>query len=152
MPCFLSHKLKLIFCHIPRTGGTSFTEAIRPFLGEDYEMDTFPKHLPLAKFRIGRLGKHFDDYLKVSIDRPEADRQASLRIGAKLAPEPIIFPQYGHGPDSEYWWSTGQWLGDNKGKPLVDVLINFDQLPGSALRFLRSIGIELDELPHRNKR
>jgi hypothetical protein len=142
----------MIFCHIPRTGGTSFTEAIMPFLGEDYEMDTFTKHLPLAKFRIGRLGKHFDDYLKVSICRCEHDRQESLKIGAKLAPEPIIFPQYGCGPDSEYWWSTEQWLGDDKGKPLVDVLINFAQLPGSALRFLRSIGIELDEYPHLNKR
>lgn len=141
----------MIFCHIPRTGGTSFTEAIKPYLGFDDEMDTFPKHMPLKKFKVGRLGRYFDRYLKVSIYRNERERQESLKVGAKLAPEPIIFPQYGYGKKSEYWWTTRQWLSD-RGKLIVDVLINFEQLPTSAMWFLRSLGAPITQFPHLNER
>jgi len=146
MPSFLSHKLKLIFCHIPRTGGTSFTKAIEPYLGFDVEND-FPQHIPMSDFAIGRLGRYFDQYLKVSIWRDDRERFASLSIGAALAPQ--LIPK-----DDPYYWRTNeQWLNDHKNKNLADVLINFDRLPGSAVRFIQAItGIRVDEYPHLNKR
>ena len=53
---------------------------------------------------------------------------------------------------SDYWWHNERWLCDYWGKMLADVLINFDQLPGSALKFLHRIGISIDEFPHLNER
>ena len=152
MASFISHKYRMIFSHIPRTGGTSFTEVIKPFLGPD-ELDTAPKHTPLRWFRIGRMGKYFDDYLKVSIWRPWEDRHKSLVIGARNAA-----PRINKDDRSEYWWNNEQWLYDrldytnSNAKMLPDILISFDSLPGSAIRFLNRIGIFVDEYPHLNER
>lgn len=143
MPCFISHKYELMFCHIPRTAGTSFTEAIKPYLGPDDEIDTYPKHYPLRKFRIGRLGKHFDDYLKVCIWRDWPDRLKSLEMGAR---------KDGYvGRDSDYFWDNEKWLCE-RDKMLADIMIAFDQLPDSAIKFFKLIGIELEEFPHLNSR
>ena len=126
MATFVSHKFKLIFCHIPRTGGTSFTAAIKPHLGRHDSLTALEQHTPLSK--IKRVEDNFDDYLKVAIMRDEAKRRSSCRRGGS------------NDAHSEYWLSG-----------LADVLISFENLPGSAERFLRSIGIEC-KFPHLNKR
>jgi hypothetical protein len=142
MPSFVSHKYKLIFCHIPRTGGTSFTEAFKPFMGDLDEISTFEQHTPLSGFKLGRTAEVFDEYLKVSILRNESERYASLQVS----------PPVNSLPTDEYWWTNRQWICGNDGKALYDVLLNFADLAGSATRFLRSIGIKINEFPHLNRR
>ena len=85
--------------------------------------------------------KQFDDYLKVSIIRDERDRFRSLY---SLAPKGIK-------PTDDFFYTREQWLFED-GKLLADVLIPFEGLPGSALRFLQRIGVPITEFPHWNKR
>lgn len=51
----VSHKYQFVFVHIPKTGGTSITEALRPKLCKrtDILRDDELKHLPAAPIRAG---------------------------------------------------------------------------------------------------
>lgn len=139
MPSFISHKYKLIFCHIPRTGGTSFYEAIKPYL-DKVNID-LQQHTPLRALQIGQTRKIFNEYTKVSIVRDEKDRFESLGKGP---------PRFNTRPTDDYWWGTKRWLCDCEGNMLADVLLKFEELPGCAIEFLKSIGIEITEFPHLN--
>lgn len=140
MASFISHKYKLIFCHIPRTAGTSFYEAIKPYL-DDVNID-LNKHTPLKEIKAGQMGDHWDEYLKVAIVRDEEDRFESL---TKAEPPNTK-------ANDDYWWSTNHWLCDGKGKMLADILLKFEELPYSALAFFHRLGLPITEFPHLNKR
>jgi hypothetical protein len=142
MPTIVSHKYKFIFCHIPRTAGTSFTEAVRPFLGKDDEIDTFEKHTPLRKILKSRFRDVFDKYLKVAIIRDPQDRLNSLAVD----------PPENTKDTDEYWWNDDKWLYDDQGNILADVLLKFEELPGCAIDFLKRVGIDCKEFPHLNRR
>lgn len=58
------HEKKLAFCHIPRTGGRSITEALKL---KPVEMGEF--HEPTSYYR-----KHYPDYHLFVIYRPHEDR------------------------------------------------------------------------------
>ena len=142
MASFVSHKLKLIFCHIPRTGGTSFFEAVRPFLGKEDDVSSLDQHTPLVKIKNdGRLGEFFDDYRKVTIIRHENERRASM---LKRIPENV-------GPKDDFWMTTKQFINNEDGECLVDVTLKFELLPEIALMFLKNeFGIVIKEFPHLN--
>jgi len=144
MSTIISHKHKFIFCHVPRTGGTSFTEAVKPFLGPDDELDTWPKHTPLSNMSNPncRTGKVFKDYTKVSIFRYDEDRLESLKR---------LKPPEGVKPNDDFWWENVKWLYDKNGDLLADILISFYSLPDSAIEFLQKYGIEVEDYPHLNR-
>lgn len=143
MSSFVSHKYRLIFCHIPRTGGTSFTEAIRPHSFSEI-FNRYEKHTPLKAFKVGEGDVIFDNYLKVAFIRDEAARMESLSKGS---------PKNAKSTD-DYWWTFDKWICDDQGRPLADVLISFEGLPNSAVNFLNAISIYTDPIkyPHLNKR
>jgi hypothetical protein len=139
---FISHKYRLIFCHVPRTGGTSFTEAITPFLGERDDISLYEKHTPLRIFKVGETEKVFEEYLKVAFVRDEGERLRSLQKD----------PPINVSPYDDYWGNIRAWVADGAGELLADVLINFHNLPGSAMKFLGRLGINIFEYPHLNNR
>jgi len=142
MSGFISHKYKMIFTHIPRTGGRSFFKAIEPYLGED---DKLVGHIPLIMFKKWRIAKpFFHKYLKVAVWRGDKDRFKAL--GENNPPVSI------DEKENSYWWTNYQWIGDEKGKLLTDVLLEFNNYPDCAIEFLKSHGIVIKEYPHLNKR
>ena len=124
MSSFVSHKYRLIFCHVPRTGGTSFTEAIKPYLGPHDELDTYEKHTALRNMQEGRLSEEFKRYLKVAIWRDDKDRMASL---SNIAEQQKLDLK----ETDAFWWSNEMWLCDEAGNMLANELIMFDELPES---------------------
>jgi len=142
MPSFISHKYKLIFCHIPRTGGTSFYEAIKPYLDE-VNID-LAQHTPLRRIKAGQMGDHWDEYLKVAIVRDEVERFYSLVANAERKRD--------FKPGDDYWWVSDDYLRDDEGNMLADEFIKFEELPESALAFFRSLDLPITEFPHLNKR
>lgn len=147
MSSIVSHKHKFIFCHIPRTGGTSFTEFIKPYLGKDDEIEPFEKHQPLYAFKIGRISKVFDQYRKISIIRHPYTRFMSL-----LYNNPPMSIEYAVEGD-EYWWSMKRWLCDVDGKVLFNDILKFEELPECAYNFMKTLGIVdiKTPFPHLNK-
>lgn len=155
MASIVSHKHKFIFCHIPRTGGTSFTEFIKPYLGKDDEIEPFDKHQPLYAFKIGRIGKVFDQYRKISIIRHPYTRFLSL-----LHNNPPMSVENAVEGD-EYWWSMKRWLCDVDGKLLCNYLMRFEELEDYVRTFMVKLvlfnrafnyGVIPDQpFPHLNK-
>lgn len=143
MASFISHKYKLIFCHIPRTGGTSFYQAIKPYL-DDPGID-IEKHTPLSVFQQGRIGEEwFHDYFKVTIIRDEIDRFVSLRNNVD---RPVDLTDM-------YWWPVYMWIFDRYGNNLLDWAIDFAKLPYSGIEVMRELlGITGEiNFPHLNER
>lgn len=141
MSGFISHKYRIIFCHVPRTAGRSLFSVIDKHLGPDDERFG---HQPFRYVRDSkRWKKYFNEYLKVAVWRNNEERIESLRNNN---------PPVGVKETDDYYWSNSQWLGDEKGKLLADILINFNDIERNAKRFLKWLGIECKEFPHLNKK
>lgn len=114
MACLVSHKFRFVFCHIPRTGGSSFSEYIRKFcarrreLGREHGSLIEISHLPLADLKKLYFKNHnWDDYLKFTIVRNPFDRMASLFCHLS-------------GPRQERQWSSFREM-------MADIDTNWDQ-------------------------
>lgn len=80
---FISHKYRVVFIHIQRTGGTSISRVFREFddkLQYQLALDPAlkqPKH-PLARNLRAAMGRGlFDDYVKFAVVRNPFDRMVS---------------------------------------------------------------------------
>ena len=80
---FISHKYRVVFIHIQRTGGTSISRIFREFDDDlQYKLPLDPalkqsKH-PLARnVRAAMGGELFDDYVKFAVVRNPFDRMVS---------------------------------------------------------------------------
>lgn len=137
MTTIISHKFKFIFCHIPKSGGTSFTEYVRPHLGTADDISSFQKHERLMTIKNSRYDRIFNKYLKIAIIRDEEDRRASLdrvRIDQKET--------------DEFYWRSDKWIRDNEGNILADVLIEFKNLATEAVDLLETLGVPRGEFPN----
>ena len=71
----ISHELKVIFIHTPRTGGTSIEIGL---IGKNWwEVEPSTKHLTCAQAKE-LYSSHWDDYLKIAIVRNPWDWLVSL--------------------------------------------------------------------------
>ncbi|MDH3378911.1 MAG: sulfotransferase family protein, partial [Gammaproteobacteria bacterium] len=71
----ISHKLKIIFIHVPRTAGTSIEMAL---IGKDWwDVDPDTKHIDWVKAKEV-YAEYWDKYLKFSVVRNPWDWLASL--------------------------------------------------------------------------
>ena len=156
MSAFLSHKYKLIYPHIPRTGGTSLTEAVIPHLGaKDISDGRLEKH---QSFRIIKIGhpKEFAEYVKFAVVRDPFDRIASLHQGYNIdtnLSRVVEKLYYGIIPkDEAFFWPMKNWLCSSEGEPLYDIIFRFEtDLPDKITAFLKNAGIPVDNFPHVNK-
>ena len=86
MTCIIDHKHKFVFIHIPRTGGSSFSEYIRNYctarknLGKEHGEFIEFSHAPLwqAQRTYFRNRDDWDKYFKFAIVRNPYDRLVSL--------------------------------------------------------------------------
>ena len=130
MSAFLSHKLKLIFPHIPRTGGTSLTEFIEPFLGPDAITDgQFEKHQSLRTIKQAHP-KEFELYTVFAVVRHPFDRLASLIQGYR--PKMTLAQLMSRlkagiiSKNEAFFWSAQRWLCDINGENLADEVFKLE--------------------------
>lgn len=80
---FISHKYKLIFIHIQKTGGTSIEQLIEdsdPDLVKSIQIEPSKKtlrHAPLSEIKNAMDGAVFNNYKKVCVVRNPFDRMVS---------------------------------------------------------------------------
>lgn len=156
----INEESKIIFIHIPRTGGTSVRELFDfPLWG----------HQCFASSLKEQLGHKYNEYFKFTIVRNPWDRMVSYYhflkddpIGTKysypggLADDESfkswIMRRFGPGsqihPNGDYY--TKKWLGDYDGNILVDHIIKFENFEEELQPILDKY--ELNKpIPHLNK-
>ena len=85
----ISHEKKLIFIHIPRTGGTTFSKFLRPYCDDeslrfspydapDVLREDHRQHAPIYEYYEYYGTKHVSDYKIVSICRNPWDKAVSM--------------------------------------------------------------------------
>ena len=138
----ISHKLKIIFIHVPRTGGTSIEMAL---VGKDWwDVDPDTKHIDWVKAKEV-YAEYWNDYLKFSVVRNPWDWLASLysshrRGGDKSWSEFIASPNLsGHEQESII---QSDIIGSE-----VDMVLRFEHLQDDFSYFCKKIGVEV-KLPH----
>ena len=118
----VSHRYKLAFCHIPRTGGVSICLAL--------ELEVKDKHEPASYYR-----KHFPDYHLFATFRDYDERV----ISAKAKPPKEL-------PDSKmslFSKSNEHYLDCE-----IDTLLRFDDLENDLNKMLIKLGHDVVRLPH----
>jgi hypothetical protein len=138
----ISHELKTIFVHIPRTGGTSVEIAL---VGNNWwKIDARSKHIDWRQAK--KLYSDFwDDYLKFSIVRNPWDWLASLyfshdRGGAKTWEEFVRQPEFY--PHEQPSCLQSEIVGDE-----MDFILRFETLQEDFMQLTKKLGIDR-ELPH----
>lgn len=173
----ISDKYKLIFIHIPKTGGSSvekaliniFDEKIRIDRGNTYVADKNGKQLkrPIknsyntikhatATELINQYGEEkFKEYHKFTIIRNPWDRLLSLyRWGATEHYMKHNFlnklPKTNVDSNLRTKWTINKYICDEKNNLLVDTILNFENLNEEFNNFTSEIGLDV-KLPHINK-
>ena len=141
MPTFVSHRLKLAFCHVPRTAGTSIAQWLLPFLGDDVEMDNLEKHEGFHSLSLGRLKKELETYTKIAVVRNPLTWVPSMIGISEQAPQ---------APDPDFWQSQTSYLCNADGELMADVIFKFEYLPYCVIDFFKQFGVE-GEFPHANR-
>lgn len=154
----ISEEKKLIFIHIPRTGGTSIRQLF------DFPLLGFQTKAADLK---AKLGDRWGEYFKFGIVRNPWDRLVSqymfLRedpIGSKyqfpggLAENETfrewIHRRLGHIPFSGDFYSR-EWFGDSEGNSLLNFVVYFENYEADVRHVLSQFNMNPEELPHLNK-
>lgn len=145
---------------MPRTGGTSLTELLKPHLGPgDVSDELLEKHQSMEIMQIGFMRNGvFHDYAKFAVVRHPFERFASLHQGYvpkcdindmvyQLVSGKINFKTY------DFYWPIQRWLCGPDGKLLVDVIFKFEDGFKEVVHFLNTlkIPVKFEDFPHVNK-
>ena len=180
MACMVSHRHKFVFCHIPRTGGTSFTEHIRRYcakrsdLGKESGEFIAVSHMPLWRMKALYFKQRddWDDYFKFTVVRNPYDRMVSLfchlvglgnqRWNGKF--ENMMAELNSENQWREYsrfrygqavFWPADMYLSYNYKAAMFDEVLRFEDMPGKAPEILEKLGIKESvrnfKYPHVNK-
>ena len=161
----IQQRNKVIFVHVPRTGGTSVELAMDQWPNQDHVRAKLRKHETAAQIRKWLGADKFDDCLRVSIVRNPWDQMVSCfhwwqqkaphfstsRNVAKfvdgLTFEVFMQSQLGMRLN-EFPMSTMDWLTDRRGNLLVDFICRTETLNDDYLGLcskLRDGGLEIPE-------
>jgi len=171
----ISHLHRCIFCHIPRTGGTTVEEILWPHplsekdlwmgfrnrYGNEYHTGGL-QHLPARKIKQ-RIGNDlFANYFKFSMIRNPWDRSVSQYESMKLRPdlrEMVGMTQ--NAPFARYldliarhrhvqWEPQCDFLFDQDGKLLLDFVGRYERFEGDLRKILSRLGVSCSLLPRTN--
>ncbi len=161
---YYSKKNRFLFCHVPRTGGTSFSEHIRSHFNCAQRNQFQHLSMPAAK-RL--LGSQFDSLFKFAFVRNPWERLVSWHGLTAVA-----HSQFRHdlvpdtSPSSSHWrnfdkfleqavtkhtdvdgelrleFSQFHQLADGDGNLLVDDLGRFENYSADSKRFLTKLGVD----------
>ena len=169
----LSNK-KIIFIHIPKTGGSSVELSLEPYADENITSDhrgtyfnvNIPpiqkeimdslgvcwqeyKHISALDYKKF-LGSEYDDYFVFSIIRNPIDRISSLFRWANHDPNSRILsinPEDGFRPTM----LANYYISDDNGDIIVDKLLDFDNLSQEYSNLMSKLNIDVQPLEHTNK-
>jgi len=153
----LADDLKLAFIHIPKTGGSSVTAALIPYITPKRRKPAIPvgdKHWQ-SRFHITRnmhsryresSTKIPDGYKVFSVVRNPWERFASIywNFGKGKSIEDFCITLLKKGEKSR--WTQLPYLTDRRGKMAVDTIVRFENI---ETEFKSLTGIDL---PHHNKK
>jgi len=171
----ISHSLKCIFIHIPKTAGSSIEDVIWPGVRSESDLwmgmaDMRNKyqtgalqHL-LARQILSEVGsKIFYSYYKFSIVRNPWDRLVSQYIWTRDT-NPALRQYIGLSTNSSFeeyldliqrvshvhWERQVRFLRDEDGESMVDFVGRFENLEADARHIFGRIGLSCDKIPHTN--
>ncbi|HTA46988.1 MAG TPA: sulfotransferase family 2 domain-containing protein [Bryobacteraceae bacterium] len=171
----ISHKLRCIFVHVPKTGGTSIEDVIWPaerteedlwmgFVsahGNKYQTGGL-QHLLARQIRQEVGDEIFGDYFKFAIVRNPWDRSVSQFCYTRIRTDlheligmtaETSFSEYlalieGH--EHVQWQPQFDFLYDADGSILVDFVGRFERLEQDARSIFSRLSLETGTLPHAN--
>jgi hypothetical protein len=171
----ISHELRCIFVHVPKTGGTSIEDVIWPAARteEDLWMGFVSKrgnkyqtgglqHLLARQIRQEVGEEIFGDYFKFAVVRNPWDRAVSqfcytrLRtdlhhlIGMTAETSFSAYLTLIEGHEHVQWHPQFDFLHDSNGAILVDFVARFERLEQDARSIFSRLGLEAGTLPHTN--
>jgi hypothetical protein len=171
----ISHQLRCIFVHIPKTGGTSIEDVIwpAPRREEDLWMGFVSAHR--NKYQTGGLqhllahqirqevGEEiFGAYFKFAVVRNPWDRAVSQFCYTRIRTDlheligmtaETSFSDYltrieGH--EHVQWQPQVDFVHDADGSTLIDLVGRFERLEQDAGSIFKRLGLEASTLPHSN--
>lgn len=96
----VSSKYRFVFIHVPKTGGSSITAALAPYLDDPKPVDPSQKRGWQIKHHVGKMhataaqSKIPEGFITFAVQREEEDWQGSLRY---------------HWPDGDPWGKPQSW-------------------------------------------
>jgi hypothetical protein len=173
----ISKKNKIIFVHVPKTGGSSIEKCLVNIFDENISVNgdqtivkgvlkkpkknsfNSLKHATAEELKLQYGEEIFNDYVKFSVVRNPWDRLLSLYYWSagkskpynkKLFINNFLPKEPDNSPRSV--WTLNKYLCDKEDNLLVDNLINFDDLNNSFNDFCVKISLGEKKLPHINAR
>lgn len=176
----LSNQKKFIFIHIPKTAGSSITQALEPFADrrEQSQFRRLLSHLPVpenlskanlrvhakaAWVRIKLRREVYDSYYKFAVVRNPYDYAVSYFYYLRQNPSSkrsaharqwsfLEFLNYMAAKERVGGVTQSGWVTDRSGRQIVDELLRFESLDVEFPRLLKKLGItDATSLPHVNK-
>jgi hypothetical protein len=171
----ISHDLRCIFVHVPKTGGTSIEDVIWPsprteedlwmgfvsVRGNKYQTGGL-QHLLARQIRQEVGLKIFADYFKFAVVRNPWDRAVSQFCYTRIRTDlheligmtaETSFSEYLHlieGHEHVQWQPQFEFLHDANGSSLIDFVGRFERLEQDARTIFSRVGVEAGTLPHTN--
>jgi chondroitin 4-sulfotransferase 11 len=166
----ISHKHKIIFIHIPKTGGTSI---------DNFFTGSFQRHSCAKDYQFNLVDTIFQEYFKFTIvrnpwdlivslygmitERQKAGIKATLkRFGKKTYSfeefvKELVFERHSGGSSFSTNYSHSftsrcqlNWIKDLTNEICMDYIIRFENLQEDFNIVCDKIGIPQQELPHKN--
>ena len=136
----VSHKDKVVFIHINRTGGVSVETAFnKPLMDHKRPVDI-----------IKIIGKEkWDDYFKFSFVRNPWDRLVSVYFNRKKWGVTANFNNWLKSVSKSDWLVQLDWISDDN-QIIVDYVGRFETLSNSFIEVCNKIGTRIS-LPHLNR-
>ncbi len=157
MPAIISHSLKLIFCHVPRTGGTSLFELMKPYFGE-YTMEPQLEHHQSMRVLKKGFPKEWEEYISLAMIRHPFERFSSLHQGysPKCTLPEMIAEIYSGRLDIKtyaFYWPMARWLCNEEGELLVNKVFKLEDGHVAVTRLLSELGapVNFAGVQHLNK-